>query len=234
MSQQSTDHYFRYHDKIIADFPLLVGGVITAQNLTAAVSPSELAEQYQSEQQSVLANLSDRPLSEIPSIYGWRRAFRKFGANPTKYRSAAEALLRRLTKKGDIPHINLLVDIANLISIRYALPVAVFDTIKMDLPLTVRYSDGSEQFVPLGSNKIDHPLPGEVIFADEQKHIAARRWCWRQSAHSAATPQTHRAVVTVEAQHQDGRSDVELAVNDLVYYLAEYASAECKHTISGS
>ena len=39
-------------------------------------------------------------------------------------RSAAEALLRRLTKQGSIPSINTLVDIGNLVSIRYALPVA--------------------------------------------------------------------------------------------------------------
>ena len=39
----------------------------------------------------------------------------------------ALALLRRLTKKGDIPSINAVVDICNLVSIRYALPVAAFD-----------------------------------------------------------------------------------------------------------
>ena len=53
--------------------------------------------------------------------------FRQFGVDPTKYRCAAEALLRRLTKKGDIPSINTLVDLCNLISIRFALPVAAFD-----------------------------------------------------------------------------------------------------------
>jgi hypothetical protein len=53
--------------------------------------------------------------------------FRGFGVDPTQYRSAAEALLRRLIKQGELPSIGTLVDLANLVSIRYALPVAVFD-----------------------------------------------------------------------------------------------------------
>ncbi len=55
-----------------------------------------------------------RSLSELPTLSAWRQAFRRFGANPTKHRSAAEALLRRL-QKGDIPGINTLVDIGNLV-----------------------------------------------------------------------------------------------------------------------
>ena len=47
-------------------------------------------------------------------------AIRGFGVDPTQYRSAAEALLRRLSKSGEIPSINALVDLGNLVSIRYA------------------------------------------------------------------------------------------------------------------
>src|SRR5205823_5888592 len=66
-------------------------------------------------------------MADIPSIAAWRRAFTAFGARPTQYRNAAEALLRRLAKHGDIPAVSTLVDIGNLVSIRYALPVAVMD-----------------------------------------------------------------------------------------------------------
>jgi DNA/RNA-binding domain of Phe-tRNA-synthetase-like protein len=58
---------------------------------------------YRAEQQAVIARIGSRPLSEIESLAAWRSAFRAFGVEPTQYRSAAEALLRRLTKKGDIP-----------------------------------------------------------------------------------------------------------------------------------
>ena len=151
------------------------------------------------------ARIGDTPLSELPSLSAWRRAISAFGVSPTKYRSAAEALLRRLTKKGDIPSINTLVDIANLVSIRYGLPVAIFDTRQISGAITVHYADGGERYMELGSGEIMHPEVGEVIFSDETRMVVARRWCWRQSATSAANEGTSDAVVTVEAHHDGER-----------------------------
>ena len=193
-----------------------------AEGLSAGRTPEGLLDTYLEEQQAVLARIGDTPLSEIESLNAWRRAFRAFGANPTKYRSAAEALLRRLTKKGDIPSINGLVDMANLVSIRYALPVAAFNTASVEGSITVHYSDGSEWFTPLGRGEPEHPAEGEVVFSDENQLVVARRWCWRQSAESAAGPGTSRAVITVESQHPVGRSAVEQALNDLLELLGEH------------
>src|SRR4029079_2993492 len=124
--------------------------------------------------------------TETPSLVAWRAAFRRFGVNPTQYRSAAEALLRRLDKKGDIPSINTLVDIGNLVSIRYALPVAMVDTRALAGPITVHAATGAESFLELDDQSSVHPAPGEVIFSDAAGVVVARRWCWRQSAESAA------------------------------------------------
>ena len=155
----------------------------------------------------------------------WRRAFRAFGVDPTAYRSAAEALLRRLTKQGSIPSINTLVDIGNLVSIRYALPVAVFDLGSMDGGLTVRFAAGDESFTDLGSGATERPEPGEVIFIDEGGHVAARRWCWRQSAESASSASTASVIVTVEGHHDEARRDVEAALTDLDGLLRSFAGA---------
>ena len=100
-----------------------------------------------------------RPFSELPSLAAWRRAFRAFGVDPTGYRSAAEALLRRLTKQGSIPSINTLVDIGNLVSIRHALPVAVFDQRAMTGGTTVRFATGDETFTDLGTGERESPEP---------------------------------------------------------------------------
>jgi DNA/RNA-binding domain of Phe-tRNA-synthetase-like protein len=125
-------------------------------------------------------------LSQIPALAAWRSAFRGFDVDPTQYRSASESLLRRLPKKGDIPSINLLVDLGNLVSIRYALPVAVFDTRALQGAVSVHFANGSERYTTLGQSEVDHPEPGEVVFSDETGLVIARRWCWRQSDQSAA------------------------------------------------
>ena len=214
---------FQYHPDILAAFPNLAGGAILARGLRNGPTPAALLDSYFEEQKIVLGRIGSAPLSDIESLSAWRGAFRAFGVEPTQYRSAAEALLRRLTKKGDIPSINLLVDLGNLVSIRYALPVAVFDTQALQGAVTVRFADGSERFLPLGESEIEHPEAGEVVFSDERRQVIARRWCWRQSDDSAARESTTQAIITVEAQHVGGRADVEKAVSDLLGLLREYA-----------
>jgi DNA/RNA-binding domain of Phe-tRNA-synthetase-like protein len=219
---------FRYHLDILARYPAIIGGVIVAHGLTDGPSPDPLSAVYQVEQQTVLERIGKKPLSEIESLSAWRGVFRTFGIDPTQYRSAAEALLRRLSKQGNIPSINTLVDIGNMISIRYALPVAIFDTQAVHRPITVHFADGSERFTPLGESAPEHPDAGEVIFSDDNKMVVARRWCWRQSNESAARDSTTDVIIAVEAHHTKGRTDVQAALNDLVNLLEQYTGGAVK------
>jgi DNA/RNA-binding domain of Phe-tRNA-synthetase-like protein len=211
-----------YHADLLSRYPNLCGGVILAREMHNGSTPPELLQAFLEEQRAVLGRLGDKPLSEIPSLSAWRGAFRGFGVEPTKYRSAAEALLRRLTKKGDIPSINAIVDLCNLVSIRYALPVAAFDTRVLGGSITVHFAAGTEQFKPLGEAQAEHPEPGEVIFSSGTGVVVARRWCWRQSEESAAQSDTPQAILTVEAQHPGGQAEVEAAVRDLTALLSQY------------
>jgi DNA/RNA-binding domain of Phe-tRNA-synthetase-like protein len=157
-------------------------------------------------------------------LAAWRGVFRLFGVNPTKYRSAAEALLRRLTKQGDIPSIDALVDVANLVSIRYALPVAVFDQRDVAGGTVVRLAHGGEAWADLGSSQTEHPDPGEVIFCDDDERVSARRWCWRQSKASAAREDTTEILVTVEGHHEAAPDDIDRAIRDLEALLGSYVA----------
>jgi DNA/RNA-binding domain of Phe-tRNA-synthetase-like protein len=217
---------FRYDPEIVERFPSIVGGVLIADGLDASAGRPGLIDAFDAEQRAVLERLGETPLSEVPSLNAWRRAFRGFGVDPTAYRSAAEALLRRLAKQGSIPSINTLVDIGNLVSIRYALPVAMFDLASVSDGLTVRFATGDETFTDLGSGTTEHPDAGEVIFVDTAGHVAARRWCWRQSAESASTPSTTSVLVTVEGHHADAQADVEAALADLDGLLRQYAGVD--------
>jgi DNA/RNA-binding domain of Phe-tRNA-synthetase-like protein len=225
---------FCYDEEILVRYPDVIGGVILARGMTNGPTPESLLAAYAAEQQATLQRLGSTPLSQVPALAAWRGAFRGFGVDPTQYRSASESLLRRLTKKGDIPSINLLVDLGNLVSIRYALPVAVFDTRALQLPVTVHFADGSERYTTLGESEVGHPEPGEVVFSDETCLVIARRWCWRQSDQSAARNDTTEAIITVEAHHADGRGDIEAALNDLLELLKQYAGGSFTVGILGA
>ncbi len=215
---------FAYDHEILERFPNVVGGVIHAHGVANRPAPAELTAAFLAEQASVRRRIGDTPLSELPTLAAWRGVFRSFGVNPTKYRSAAEALLRRLTKQGELPSIDTLVDLANLVSIRYALPVAVFDQRAVSGGTMVRLAHGGETWADLGSSEAEHPEPGEVIFADHDEQVSARRWCWRQSRASAAVDDTTEILVTVEGHHPAAPDDIDRALRDLQSLLGLYAS----------
>lgn len=217
---------FQYHPEIVERYPDVVGGVVLARDMVNGPSSEELMGAYQAEQKSVIEHIGDMPLSELENLAAWRSVFRDFGVNPTRYRSAVEALLRRLTKKGDIPSINAVVDICNLVSIRYQLPVAAFDTPSLTGPITVKFATGRERFKPLFAEEYEHPDAGEVIFVDEDDLVVARRWCWRQSDESATRLETTEAIFTMESQHEGGESDIQDALRDLVGLLDEFVGGE--------
>jgi DNA/RNA-binding domain of Phe-tRNA-synthetase-like protein len=119
---------------------------------------------------------------------------------------------------------------ANMVSIRWQLPVAVFDQALATGVTTVRLAEGSEQFTDLGSDAPTSPEPGEVVFVDEAGLVSARRWCWRQSDQSAARPATVEVLITVEGQHLDAEAAVDGATQDMLDLLAEYQPIAAVHS----
>lgn len=215
---------FRYHPDILERFPAVVGGVIHATGVRNGPTPSGLAAAFRDETLAVRERIGATPLSELPTLAAWRKVFRGFGVDPTQYRCAAEALLRRLVKQGELPSIATLVDLANLVSIRYALPVAVFDQRGISGGTIVRFARGDERWADLGASQTEHPETGEVIFVDETDVLSARRWCWRQSAGSAAQEDTSEILVTVEGHHATADQDVAQALADLEALLSVHAA----------
>ncbi len=64
-------------------------------------------------------------ISSLPAVAAMRKLFRAAGCDPTRYRPAAEALLRRLVKGADLPKIHPLVDVNNCLSAELAIPCCV-------------------------------------------------------------------------------------------------------------
>ena len=166
---------FGYDAAVLQRYPTIRAGVVRATGLSNGPSGPELRDEYGAVQRAAADRLRGTAVAELPSIAAWRRAFTAFGVKPTQYRNAAEALLRRLTKHGDLPCINTLVDIGNLVSIRHAMPVAVLDLASIADPITVRFATGTEAFVDLGATGAVHPEPGEVIFVDRDDVVSCRR-----------------------------------------------------------
>ena len=64
-------------------------------------------------------------ISGDPVVAALRKLFRAAGCDPTRYRPASEALLRRFVKGGELPEIFPLVDLNNCLSAELAVPCCV-------------------------------------------------------------------------------------------------------------
>jgi DNA/RNA-binding domain of Phe-tRNA-synthetase-like protein len=74
----------------------------------------------------VRARYADAPaIAAHPPVAAMRKLFRAAGCDPTRYRPASEALLRRLVKGSELPAIHPLVDVNNCLSATLAAPCCV-------------------------------------------------------------------------------------------------------------
>lgn len=193
-------HLFRHHPQIRADYPQLSAVAIQATLHSDAQTDKPALEALIQTARCRLATASE---GEFPEIQSWRRVFSSMGFKPTQYRSASEALLRRLRIEGDLPSILPIIDLCNAVSVAYAVPVAVFDLAHIYGDLTVRHAHGTEVFETFGG-EIEHPAEGEVVFVDDSNVAHARRWPHKQARTSAARPESTDILIVGEAMHQDG------------------------------
>ena len=216
---------FSHAPAIWQAFPELAAGVVHLSGVHTRVSvDSALARHLE----RASASLHSGSESDLPPIQAWRRAFARMGLKPTQYRCASEALLRRLRKDGSLPRLHPLVDLCNAVSAAYAIPIAVFDLAHVAGALEVRRADGDEDCLAFDGEH-ERPDAGEVVFADTQRRVHARRWCNRQSAWSAIRAETAEVLIVAEAMHDTAARDVRDLLDTLVADLAGLWGSSVRH-----
>lgn len=134
--------------------------------------PQALEEIIRSAEEEVRRALRIEDLKNHPVIRAYRDFYwRVIGIDPTKQRPAQEALLRRVLRGEDLPRINPAVDVGNAASIKWLVPVGLYDVDKIggDI-LELRWSNG-EEFHPIGGKPIR--LQRQIILAagDKVLHV---------------------------------------------------------------
>src|SRR5579863_6913853 len=79
------------------------------------VSTDELVAELEHCQQAILKLPEPRAVLESQQILATRAAYKALGKDPARYRGSAEALLRRVIAGKELPRINTVVDIINLV-----------------------------------------------------------------------------------------------------------------------
>lgn len=214
--EQRVHRHFEHSARIWVDFPTLVPGVMLIERITP---DADVTDHVAALTAAAGARLAVSTEAELPEVQAWRRAFTQMGLKPTQYRCASESLLRRYRKEGSLPRLHPLVDLCNAASVAFAVPVAALDADCITGDLEVRHAAGDEEYLSF-SGDIEHPEPGEVIFADDAGQAHARRWTHRQSRTSAVSGSTTRALIITEALHTTALTDIQALQTTLADALA--------------
>jgi DNA/RNA-binding domain of Phe-tRNA-synthetase-like protein len=219
----------------IADaFPAYRVAVVAAEGLAIARDrPPALEALIREREEAARARWNGTELSQIPGVAAWRAAYKAFGIKQTRYRSSVERLMKNVLAGRELGRINAFVDLYNAVSLAHVMPLGADDLDKISPPLAFRRAREGDSFVDMsdttedGAAEPEAPKPGEVVFADSA-NVLCRRWNWRQDARSLITPETTRAVVTVQS---NGTGDVEAGAADLVDLIGRLCGGACKSVV---
>lgn len=215
------EHNYSIHPDLFSLYPGYIRGVVIAHGVQNYSSPNGLIDKLRQAEESIRKSISLESLPEDEHILNWREAFRKFGAKPGEYRSSIESMTRRILRGDNLPSINALVDIGNIISLKYFLPVGGHAIDHIDGNLSLRIATGDEIFVPLGGEEKEHPQKGEVIFCDENI-VLTRRWTWRQGNHTLTLPSTTSIEYNVDGLPPCESGKVREACDELADLISKY------------
>ena len=111
------------------------------------------------------SELTTESLKEITSIAATRRVYKACGKDPSRYRPASEALIRRVLQGKQLYQLNTLVDLVNLASIVFGYSIGGFDAEKFEGDtLTLGVGRAGEPYEGIGRGMLN--IEGLPVYRD--------------------------------------------------------------------
>lgn len=111
--------------------------------------------------------LTTESLKEISGIAATRKVYRTCGKDPSRYRPASEALIRRMLQGKALYQLDTLVDLINLASIAYGYSIGGFDADKfVGGTLTLGVGKAGEPYEGIGRGMLN--IEGLPVYRDEK------------------------------------------------------------------
>ena len=109
--------------------PEFVGACVEAQVMNSPYC-EELWQEIEALGERFRSELTTESLKDMTSIAATRRVYKACGKDPSRYRPASEALIRRMLQGKELYQRDTLVDLVNLASIAYGYSIGGFDADK--------------------------------------------------------------------------------------------------------
>ena len=166
----------------------------------------------------VRKEIEGKEWGQIPGVKGSRLAYKAFGRNPGRYRVSSEALLRRVRREDELYHVNSVVDVNNLISVKSGLSVGSYDLEKITGDIVFRKAEAGEGYSGIGKDFLD--MENMLVLADGEGIFGSSM---SDSTRAMVTEETTRVFVVIYCFEKD--IDLEKLLNESKEYFEKYAGA---------
>lgn len=200
--------------------PEFVGACLEAEVVNTPYN-EELWSEIKQLSEKFRQELTTESLKELTSISATRKVYRACGKDPSRYRPASEALIRRVLQGKELYQRDTLVDLVNLASIAYGYSIGGFDADKfVGDTLTLGIGREDEPYEGIGRGNINiHGLP---VYRDAQGGVGTPT---SDNERTKMTLDTHHLVVLI-----NGYDGNEQRVKDNAAYiqtlLRQYAQSD--------
>ena len=146
--------------------PVFVGACVDAQVENTDYC-AELWDEIHRLEERFRKELTTESLKELTSIAATRARYKKCGKDPSRYRPASEALIRRMLQGKELYQKDTLVDLVNLASIAYGYSIGGFDAAKfVGDTLTLGIGREGEPYEGIGRGMLN--IAGLPVYRDAE------------------------------------------------------------------
>lgn len=122
----------------------------------------------------LLERYNDIDVHQDAILEGFNILHDNTGVKRRKNIPASENLVKLLLKHGSLAYINKVVDIYNIISLDSKLALGAHNIDNVSGNVTLRFSNGTERFVPLGQTEPIPVNPHEYSYIDDSNEVLCR------------------------------------------------------------
>lgn len=151
-------------EEIETVFPKFVGACVEAKVQNSPYC-QELWDEINALGEKYRDTLTTESLKEMSGIAATRKVYRACGKDPSRYRPASEALIRRMLQGKQLYQRDTLVDLVNLASIAFGYSIGGFDADKFEGDtLTLGVGKAGEPYEGIGRGNIN--IEGLPVYRD--------------------------------------------------------------------
>lgn len=145
--------------------PLIEIGVLEASPVKVEAAGPALEAEIEALCSRMAGAHAGRSPGEIEGLAPARRLYRAFGIDPTSTRPSSEALLRRILQGKPFPSVNSAVEVCNLCSTTFLLPIGLYDASRIVGAVTLRLGKPGESYRGIRKDQVN--VAGRPVLVDD-------------------------------------------------------------------